>query len=253
MIKRILLSFDVEEFDAPQEYGQRLSDETQLETSLNGLESILKLLKKLDIRATFFTTANFALHYPALMHAVARNHEIASHGFYHSSFEVSDLYKSKETLESIVQTPVTGFRMARLQKVEDWAIEQAGYAYNSSVNPTYLPGRYNNFFTPRTVYYSSKLLNIPVSVTPLIRFPLFWLSFKNLPLPLYQAASLLTLQTDRYLSLYFHPWEFTNLSAFRLPQYIKRHSGQSMLKRLEQYLTGLKQRATFITYAEFRP
>ena len=95
MIKRILLSFDVEEFDAPQEYGQRLSDETQLETSLNGLESILKLLKKLDIRATFFTTANFALHYPALMHAVARNHEIASHGFYHSSFEVSDLYKSK--------------------------------------------------------------------------------------------------------------------------------------------------------------
>ncbi len=46
MTKLVLLSFDVEEFDAPQEYGQPLPATTQFETSLNGLQAILDLLKR---------------------------------------------------------------------------------------------------------------------------------------------------------------------------------------------------------------
>ncbi len=257
MNKAVLLSFDVEEFDVPEEYGQSLTDSVKFSVSRQGLESVLQLLDRLQIRATFFTTANFALQYPDLLRAIAQRHEIASHGFYHSSFEVADLYRSRETLEQIIQMPILGFRMARLQKVDDGDIVRAGYAYNSSMNPTYLPGRYNNFFKHRTAFYSHRLfnsqglLNIPVSVMPLIRFPLFWLSFKNLPLPLYQLASALTLRVDRYLCLYFHPWEFTDISSFRLPGYIKRHSGQVMLDRLERYLMWLGDRANFITYADF--
>jgi hypothetical protein len=34
--------------------------------------------------------------------------------------------------------------MAGLQPVDDAEIEKAGYEYNSSMNPTYIPGRYNN-------------------------------------------------------------------------------------------------------------
>lgn len=252
MNKVVLLSFDVEEFDIPEEYGQTLGEREKFRVSLQGLEPILRLLERLNIRATFFTTAHFALHHQPLIRAIAQTHEIASHGFYHSSFELADLASSKHTLEQITQAPISGFRMARLQKVNDHAIESAGYAYNSSMNPTYLPGRYNNFFAQRTAYYSQQLLNIPVSVTPLIRFPLFWLSFKNFPLPLYQLASLLTLQCDRYLSLYFHPWEFTDLSAYGLPSYVKRHSGKPMLVRLERYLIWLRSQADFITYADFR-
>jgi hypothetical protein len=252
MNKVVLLSFDVEEFDVPEEYGQPLPDAVKFAISCQGLEPILELLDQLNIRATFFTTAHFALHHASLVQAIAQRHEIASHGFYHSSFAVADLEKSRQTLEDITHTPVTGFRMARLQKVNDQEIEGAGYAYNSSMNPTYLPGRYNNFFQPRTVHYSHQLLNIPVSVTPFIRFPLFWLSFKNLPLPLYQAASLLTLNTDLYLSLYFHPWEFTDISSFTLPGYIKRHSGLPMLRRLKRYLNRMQTEAEFLTYEEFR-
>lgn len=248
----ILLSFDLEEFDVPEEYGQPLPDEIKFAVSREGLQPVLHLLDELNIRATFFTTANFALHHPALIRAIAQSHEIASHGFYHSSFEVTDLQRSKQALESLTQTSIVGFRMARLQKVNDWDIECAGYAYNSSVNPTYLPGRYNNFFQPRTAHYSNHLLNIPVSVTPLVRFPLFWLSFKHLPLLLYQAASACTLHTDRYLSLYFHPWEFADISSFVLPSYIKHRSGLPMLRRLKRYLLWLQKQADFITYAEFK-
>ncbi len=252
MDKLILLSFDVEEFDVPEEYGQTLSDSVKFKVSAEGLEKILKLLDRLNVKATFFVTANFAIHHPSTMLRIAKKHEIASHGFYHSSFCVEDLARSKRALEEITHQEVTGFRMARLQPVSDREIQQAGYRYNSSMNPTYLPGRYNNLSKPRTPYHSGQLLNVPVSVTPLIRFPLFWLSFKNLPLPLYKSASRITLDWDSYINLYFHPWEFTNIRGYQLPGYIKTRSGWEMLDRLENYLIWIKAIGTFATFSEFQ-
>ena len=50
----ILLSFDIEEFDIPEEYGQKLESQVKFEVSLNGLKAIIDLLNKLKITATFF-------------------------------------------------------------------------------------------------------------------------------------------------------------------------------------------------------
>jgi hypothetical protein len=33
----------------------------------------------------------------------------------------------------------------------------------------------------------------------------------------------------------FHPWEFIDLSGFRLPFYIKRNSGKNLEKMLDEY------------------
>jgi peptidoglycan/xylan/chitin deacetylase (PgdA/CDA1 family) len=251
MKKSVLLSFDVEEFDIPREYGQIIDKNTEFEISLNGLKSILILLEQLELRATFFVTANFALHHEAIIREISQKHEIASHGFYHSSFRIADLQKSRNTLEQIISQSVTGFRMARLMEVDNKEIQKAGYKYNSSMNPTYIPGRYNNFFKPRSIYYSNGILNIPISVTPLIRFPLFWLSFKNFPLSWIKLASQITLQHDSYLCMYFHPWEFTDINGFQLPSFIKKQSGCEMLHRLERYLIWLKKQGNFITFSEF--
>lgn len=253
MTKVVLLSFDLEEFDIPEEYGQPLENAVKFTVSLTGLKTLLPLLERLQIRATFFITANFAMHHPDMVRSIAQTHEVASHGLYHSSFALPDLRQSKDVLEAITETEIKGFRMARLQAVSDRAISEAGYTYNSSMNPTYLPGRYNNFWQKRTAFYTQELLQIPVSVMPFIRFPLFWLSFKNLPLFVYKIASLVTLQFDQYLNLYFHPWEFTDLSVFSLPGYVKRHSGNAMLLRLERYLKWLQPQVKFITFSEFKP
>ncbi|WP_293333917.1 polysaccharide deacetylase family protein [Microcoleus sp. CAWBG58] len=252
MNKSILLSFDLEEFDIPEEYGQHLEEEIKFEISSRGLSNIIALLDRLEIKATFFVTANFALHHRDTIKELSKHHEIASHGFYHSQFCVEDLQKSKLTLEQITNTQVTGFRMARLQPVDDIEIEKAGYEYNSSMNPTYIPGRYNNLSKPRTAYYTNQLLNLPISVTPLIRFPLFWLSFKNFPLSMIQLATKLTLETDSYLNIYFHPWEFTDISEFKLPGYVKKDSGNKMVDKLEKYLEILKTQGKFISISEFK-
>jgi peptidoglycan/xylan/chitin deacetylase (PgdA/CDA1 family) len=246
-----LLSFDIEEFDIPEEYGQKIDQKKQFEVSLQGLKAVLPLIDGLEIRATFFVTANFAIHHEEIIRVISQNHEIASHGFYHSSFKLEDLETSRTTLEQITKSRVTGFRMPRLMDVDDQALHTAGYQYNSSMNPTYIPGRYNNFFKQRTVYYSNEICNIPVSVTPRIRFPLFWLSFKNFPLLWMKIATQRTLQYDSYLCLYFHPWEFTDIQDFHLPNFIKRRSDRVMVDRLRKYLIWLKKQGEFMTFSEF--
>ncbi len=247
----ILLSFDVEEFDLPLEYGISIPFEEQIATTWEGLGLILELLEQLQLRSTLFVTANYALHAPDQIRAAATRHEIASHGFYHCRFQVADLVTSKQTLEGITHAPVQGFRMARLQSVEHADLLSAGYSYNSSLNPTYIPGRYNHLTKPRQPHYQGPLLQVPVSVTPLVRFPLFWLSFKNFPLGLIKGATQFTLAWDHWLSLYYHPWEFADLSAFPVPNYLRYPCGPLLVAKLRRYLIWLKQRGEFISYGDY--
>ncbi len=248
---KILLTFDLEEFDVPEEYGNKIPFEKQIEVSTTGLHKVIALLDKHQIVCTFFTTATYALQQPELVKAIAKNHEVASHGYYHSSFKAEDLRNSKEALEKIILKPVTGFRMARLAPVDDNEIEKAGYSYNSSMNPTFIPGRYNHLNKPRTAFFIGKVLTIPTSVSPNIRVPLFWLSFKNFPLWYFKLLLKKTLKRDKMVSLYFHPWEFTDIKNYQLPKYISKHSGDVMLERLEEIITELKTKAEFITMQDF--
>jgi len=200
----ILLSFDTEEFDMPLEYGKQISFDEQMSISIKGTNSILEILDKHQIKATFFCTTTFALHAKEITKKITSNgHEIASHGYHHSQF---------------------------------------------------LPGRYNHFRKPRTFFKEQELIQIPASVSPIIRFPLFWLSFHNLPLKLYTWISKLTHNKDSYLNIYFHPWEFTDLHKTHLgmPPYVKRNSGAKMIERIDKFITHFKnQNYTFGTFKDF--
>jgi hypothetical protein len=247
----ILLSFDVEEFDLPLEYGNQISLEKQMETGKMGLDAIDPFLTDSDMALTLFTTAHFAQQFPDRIQSLAGQHEIASHTFYHSSFAVQDLQSSRLALEKISGKKVSGLRMPRMREVLVADVLQAGYTYDSSIHPTWIPGRYNHFNLPRTTYLEKELIRMPASVSPLIRTPLFWLSFKNLPFPLYQSLALQTLKKDSYLCLYFHPWEFTDLSTFGLPAIVRKIDGSRLQERLHRLIARLKKEADFITVQEY--
>ncbi len=247
-----LLTFDAEEFDIPGEFGRAIPEPEQMDVAARGHEAVLGLLKRLDVRATFFTTARFALARPELVRrTAAAGHEIASHGFNHTGFEEADLERSRLALESVSGVPVRGFRMPRMAKVAPDRLLAAGYRYNSSENPTWIPGRYNMFRAPRTARLEGDLLCVPASVTPRVRFPLFWISFKTFPSIVARVAAARCLDADGYVSLYFHPWEYTVLSAYALPRYVRRPDGPRLLAKLESFLVWLKTRARFATFAEF--
>ncbi|HEY3390186.1 MAG TPA: polysaccharide deacetylase family protein, partial [Prolixibacteraceae bacterium] len=146
----VFLSFDIEEFDNPLPYTKTLSFEQQMSISKTGTICILDLLLQKDVKATFFCTANFALHATDLIQRmIDEGHEVASHGYYHATFDIKDLKASKEVLERLTGKTVCGFRMANMMPVDPSAIIEAGYQYNSSLNPTFLPGKYNNLHKPR--------------------------------------------------------------------------------------------------------
>lgn len=252
----VLLSFDIEEFDMPFEYGKEISFEDQISISREGTIAILDLLDKYKVKATFFCTVTFAENIPDLIKRItSAGHELASHGYYHSDFKPEHLLQSKLKLEELSGEEILGYRMARMMPVDEIDIKKAGYSYNTSINPTYLPGRYNNFNVSRTFFIKENVLQIPASVTPLIRFPLFWLSFHNLPLTLYKLLVSWTYRKDQYLNVYFHPWEFTNLDdfdRFGFPGYVTKNTGDHMIKRMENLISWMKlKQYPFGTFKDF--
>lgn len=251
MTPKILLSFDVEEFDMPLEYNFNIAIEIQMEIGKKGLDNLMPILNDQNYTTTLFTTANFANQYPDSIKALSDKHEIASHTFYHSKFTTAHLLESKIRLEEIIQKPVKGLRMPRMRQVRVADIKEAGYSYDASIHPTWLPGRYNNFNLPRTKYSEQGLIRVPASVSPNFRIPLFWLSFKNFPYAMYLKLALQTLKKDGYLSLYFHPWEFTNITAFGLPKYTTKGSDNELLDKLYRLLNDLNKQAQFVTMGDF--
>ncbi|MCX2492839.1 polysaccharide deacetylase family protein [Pedobacter sp. PF22-3] len=252
----VLLSFDIEEFDMPFEYGKDISFEDQIAISKAGTMAILDILDKYSVKATFFCTVTFAENIPDLIKRITETgHELASHGYYHSDFKPEHLLQSKLKLEELSGKEITGYRMARMMPVDEKEIEKAGYTYNTSINPTYLPGRYNNFNISRTHFIKDNVLQIPASVSPLIRFPLFWLSFHNLPLGIYKTIASWTYRKDKYLNIYFHPWEFTDLKDFErfgFPGYVSKNTGIKMIERMEALISWMKvKNYPFGTFQEF--
>ena len=252
----ILLSFDTEEFDVPREHGVDYSLEEGMKVSVIGTNRILDVLKRNGVRATFFCTGNFAEHAPEVMKRIMdEGHEVACHGVDHWQPADTDFARSKEIVERVTGQTVYGYRQPRMFPVLESEIRRVGYSYNSSLNPAFIPGRYMHLTEPRTWFMKDGVMQIPASVTPWLRFPLFWLSLHNLPQWLYHWLTRRTLNHDGYFVTYFHPWEFYELKEhpeLKMPFIIRNHSGQQMTERLDSLIKMLKGRGhEFITFNEF--
>jgi peptidoglycan-N-acetylglucosamine deacetylase len=103
-------------------------------------------------KATFFVLGWIAEKLPQLVREIAeRGHEVASHGCYHdlpskmSTHELrQDLIDSRQRLEEITGTPVSGYRAPSFA-IDDKilaTVAASGYRYDSSYNSFRLHGRY---------------------------------------------------------------------------------------------------------------
>lgn len=253
----VLLSFDIEEFDLPQEYGQVIDVEEQIAISELGLSRLLDVLEREGVVATFYSTAFFMerIGSETRLRLINGGHEIASHGYYHSRHSDEDYGRSLRRLEELTLKPVRGYRMPRMQEVKHDLQCSSGYSYDSSLHPTYIPGRYNHLSSPRLPHrLDNGLWILPASVLPYLRFPLFWLSMHNLPMWLYERMLSYTARHDKYLNIYLHPWEFADLrdTAYQLPSIILRNSGGAMLERLTRLIRYLRSKGlTFSTTSDY--
>lgn len=247
----LLLTFDVEEFDIPLEFGIPIAPRQQLEIGAEGWLAILDLLQNAQTPATLFTTAHIADHFPSLTLKSAATHEIACHDWFHAPDSPRYPSAARQKLREITGQPILGYRSPRFVPVKRSELAAAGFTYDSSIHPVWLPGRYNNLRSPRLPWRTDGLWEVPPSSTPGIRFPMFWLTFKNIPLPLFCLMALLCLRVDKSLHLLFHPWEFTDLSHWPLPRLVRRLHGRNLLTRLARLLRFLTRHASPLTLSQW--
>lgn len=252
-----MLSFDTEEFDVPREHGVEYDTLKEgMQVSDYGTNRILDCLKECGVHATFFCTANFAKTAPqTIQRILAEGHEVAAHGCDHWQPKASDVAESKAFLEQLTGKPVVGYRQPRMFPVDLREQARQGYLYNASLNPAFIPGRYMHLTTPRTYFVQEGVLQIPASVSPWFRIPMFWLALHNFPMWLYKALCKRILRHDGYFNTYFHPWEFYELGQhpeLKMPFIIRNHAGQGMYDRLKALIQFLQNEgAEFVTYAQF--
>lgn len=252
----VLLSFDTEEFDLPREHGVDISIDMSMSVSRYGTECILDTLKCNQIPATFFITGIFAKNAPDLVKRIVNEgHEVACHGVDHFAPQKTDFRESKRIVERTAGIRVYGYRQPRMFPVLNQEIKNAGYLYNSSLNPAFIPGRYMHLDTPRTYFMKEGVLQIPASVTPILRIPLFWLSNHILPCKLYYWLIKRTLKHDGYFNTYMHPWEFFPLNEhpeWKTQKIIKMNCGKKLQERLDRLIKELKKaNLPFMTYTQF--
>ena len=252
---KILLSFDVEEFDFPRERDGEISLEEGIKVSSAGLVKILELLRRSEVKATFFVTGNFARMNPKLVKEIVKDgHEVASHGVDHFEPKKTDIAESRKMIEKVINGKVFGYRQPRMFKISYEELKNSGYEYDSSVNPAFIPGRYNHFDVPRKPFLKKGILEIPTSVATFLRVPLFWLALHLFPLRIYLRLARMAVKKTGYFATYFHPWEFADelMDYKEVPGYIKKNSGDKLVKRLEFLISDLKKSGySFETYHDF--
>lgn len=230
---RFLLTFDMEEY---------YKDST-VERSISGSERMQDFLKKNNIKSTMFFTGFFAENSGDLIkRCLKQGHEIALHGYrndddYRRKENVRKISHAKEIIEEKTGKEIKGFRSPRMKKLGPLMLRKLGFLYDSSSHPTIYPGNFG--ILQKRGITRSPIIQIPVSVTPFLRFPFSWFWFKNLGLTYSKFCTKMCMKDD-YVMIYFHPWEFAG------------KGGRAHLEKLQRYVDWCKSQGfDFSTIIDF--
>lgn len=246
MGKAFLLTIDLEEFD-------RATGDLQFSISKEGMDKLTSLLDKIQVPATFFTTATFASQFPDIVRSLSESsasHEIALHALNHgdnyrtmASGEAGDrLREAMETLESITGMQIVGFRAPQMQAPEMQVLESIGIKYDSSLHPTFVPGRYSHHRETMDIHRVGNVIRVPVSVTPILRQAYSWIWFRALGTGYAKLNTRMTERKMDFVTIYFHPWDFRDLRNVEGIGRIYTRNTHRSIGMLERYLTWLKMR-----------
>jgi hypothetical protein len=67
---------------------------------------------------------------------------------------------------------------------------------------------------------------------------------------MYTLLAKRTLCKQEYLNIYFHPWEFADLSKYPLPAHVKRGHNGPLRGKLRTFLKQMKGEGEFTTMAK---
>jgi len=239
-VTRLALTFDVEELDwgSPRQTGQEWD---ACAPSAQGVRSLLPMLASLSVRATFFCTARFAQGNELLVRELTGcGHEVGSHGWDHRDdyrqlderTAVARLEASRQLLEKITGRAVRGVRTPRLTPCPAKVLSAAGFLYDASPQPTWIPGRSFGPLGSRRPWWDGEVARIPLSTLPILRVPLSWYVFRVMGPRTTAALATVSGWRIPLIHLYFHPWEVVDLRGLLRPHPFAWGCGPTWLPRL---------------------
>jgi hypothetical protein len=229
----------------------------------DGLLRLLQLFEKHDIKATFFVPGDVAQRHSTTIKEIRGDgHEIACHGLVHEKDEflldeTSQRRAIEETTRIIEERSgwqPKGFRAPCLRANETTLaiLDECGYIYDSSVVPTFVPGYYGCLRAPLRPYHPSplfmekegshKLLEIPVSVNPLIPLPLSAAWMRNLGCSWVKFGVKMNFSLGNPVVFYVHPRDVVSLPKVEgIPWHLYRNVGDPTIRMLDAVFTYAKK------------
>jgi polysaccharide deacetylase family protein (PEP-CTERM system associated) len=205
-----------------------LQEAEPAETVVRDTETILGILAKKDVKATFFVLGVVAAKFPKLVKRISEcGHELGIHGYTHrqifkldpSEFR-EEVSKTKKLLEDIISGEVSGHRAAAFSIMPEtkWALEilaEEGFSYDSSVvpfkNPRYGWRGFSEDICRVDLGGGLSIVEVPMTA---IRIPLLNKGFltgggylRHFPYWIFKGI-VRHIQKQRPVIVYVHPYEF---------------------------------------------
>jgi peptidoglycan/xylan/chitin deacetylase (PgdA/CDA1 family) len=224
--------------------------------------TLLALLRRYNVRVTFFVLGEVAQYYPDLVRRIAADgHEIASHGLHHVDMTVlgaqvlrEHLEQSIERLRALTGRQPIGYRAPNLV-YEPWAtavLEQLGFEYDASVcGSRPIGGKYRGWLGAPTYPYHPSYDNVAVPGTArLVEVPLAVFPFLKIAGGSSITTRVFGLQWARIsirsalgqgdAGYYLHPWELGHRPAvsghwLRNTIFLRR-TGEWMVRAVDRLL-----------------
>ncbi|MDB4915720.1 MAG: polysaccharide deacetylase [Gemmatimonadetes bacterium] len=194
-----------------------------------GAPALLDLFADAGVRATYFTTGEVALKFPAAVRAlVDGGHELACHGMTHTAFDTMDATSARWEIEESAAimrniTNVMSFRAPYLRFPDEFLplLEAAGFGLDSS------QAKYKRSYY--RAHPDTSITRIPASMTS---------SVLRLP-RLIRDRWLLALSDP--VVLFVHPWEFVDLTKEKLRLDCRFRTGRVALDCLHDVIELFRQ------------
>jgi peptidoglycan/xylan/chitin deacetylase (PgdA/CDA1 family) len=234
------------------------ADEVEHQVSVEkGLDVLLDLFERNDVKATFFVPGEVAQRHPLKIKEInEKGHEIACHGFLHERNEClldtdvqrSRIEKSVTIVEEITHRRPVGFRAPCL-RANDATLAilcEMGFKYDSSFLPMLIPGQYGSLsfhLKPHLITVAERtILEIPVSTNPLVPLPLSASWMRNFGLLHVKFGIRMLFGRGYPVMFYVHPRDVVNLPRIQdIPWHLYTNVGSRSVEMLGEIFSFVKK------------
>jgi peptidoglycan/xylan/chitin deacetylase (PgdA/CDA1 family) len=271
------MTVDVDDWSSLLAFYSVRHDKSMANAQANVEDGLIRLIKILDehqIKATFFVPGEVARKHSQIIRNIAKDgHEIACHGLVHEKNEFllkkhrqeENIKEATKIIEGIAGKKPVGFRAPclRANSTTLEVLQDHGYVYDSSIAPTFVPGYYGYLNAPLKPYHPScqsiskigacSILEIPISVNPLMHLPLSAAWMRNLGYSWVRIGIDMNLRLGNPVMFYIHPRDVVTLpKESGAPWHVYRNTGDVAVKTLNRIVRHAKKSgAEFINAADF--